>query len=128
VTALAVSGPHRALALEALEVTLDPAHGRQILALVDAELATKHRLERLAEASAGAPDGSGPQGLTDLLREIVADPRDDWRSAWVTACAMYTAQARGTWDLLDTRRAQALDDPAIDELLALAGSLHPSVP
>ncbi|MET0773192.1 MAG: hypothetical protein ABWZ82_08920 [Candidatus Limnocylindrales bacterium] len=119
VTALSTPGPHVALALEALEVTLDPAEARQVLPLAGPGLASAERLGALS-AALHDPGDTHPAAsdLAGWLRDIVEDPDAAWRSAWVTACALFAADARGLLAGIDTRRARALGDPAVDEVLA----------
>ena len=117
-----------ALALEALEVTLQPANATQVVPVADPELAPEERLRRLVARSARPVDEPSGRDLAGWLRDIVEDPQQAWRSSAVSACALYAAKARGLLGTMDTRRARALGEPAIDEVLALAGHGRPSVP
>jgi hypothetical protein len=121
-------GPHVALALEALAVTLDPTEASRVLPLATPELTPETRLERLAGTRAGSSaTAPASSDLAGRLRDIVEDPGDAWRSAWLTACALYAARTRGLMADIDTRRARALGDPAIDEQVAAVEQPWPSV-
>ena len=56
------------------------------------------------------------------LRDLVADADGQWRSAWLRACAIHAAKARGVLGQVDVRAARALGDPIIDEVLGSAST------
>ena len=54
-----------------------------------------------------------------ILRDLVEDRGDVWRSTWVRTCAIRAANARGVASACDFVPALALGDSAIDEELDL---------
>lgn len=104
-----------ALAGEALEVLLASAESKVVGAILLADLPVPERLQRLPDAPADAPaDADG------WVRDLVADAGEHWRSAWLRACAVYAAQARGVLDQAGAASARALGDPIVDEALVRA--------
>jgi hypothetical protein len=75
----------RALAIEWMEVTFVGAD-RDAIALIEPGLPAVERLRLLTR-------GLGGPALppTAILHDLVADPRDMWRSSWLSACALATA-------------------------------------
>ena len=59
-----------------------------------------------------------PSDLAEWLRDLVEDPRDDWRSDWLRACAIHFAKTRSLLGQCNLGRARALGDPVIDEVLS----------
>ena len=120
---------HLALALEALEVSLSPDESRQVLPLARPDAGPAERLHALAPStgSRGERRRTPPRELAAWLRDIAEDPEDTWRSSWATACALFVARIRGLLDGIDTSRARAMADPAIDELLDAPGTPAVSV-
>ncbi len=56
------------------------------------------------------------------LQDLVADADGQWRSAWLRACAIHAASARGVLERVDLVAARALGDPVIDEVLSSANA------
>jgi hypothetical protein len=127
VTALSTPGSHVALALEALEVTLAPAELKQVLLLARPDMAPEDRLDGSATQRTAGLGFPSVHDAAAWLRDIVEDRHGEWRSAWLSACALYAATARGLLDGIDTQRVRAMQDPAIDEVLAL-GEPRRSIP
>ena len=107
------AGRSSALAQEALGVLLDSETSRMVLALLQPGLSIAERLDRLPATFAG----DGVAGLTELLRELVEDRNDRWRSSWLRACAINAARARRLLETLDLGPARSLGDPLVDEVL-----------
>jgi hypothetical protein len=128
-TALVTAGPHVALALEALEVTLSPEEAKLVLPLARPDATPAERL-RAFTAAPSVDEPAPPADLAGWLRDIVEDRQATWRSSWATACALSVARSRDLLRGIDTSRARAVADPAIDELLDVAGpsggSMDPS--
>jgi hypothetical protein len=114
---LGASGPGSPLALEALEVVLGPAESKQVLALLQPGLPLSERLNQLPP-----PSSEGPTDLVGWLQDLVADADGHWRSAWLRACALHAAKARGLLGPEDVRAARALGDPIIDEVVGSAST------
>ena len=55
-----------------------------------------------------------------VLRDLVEDADDRWRSTWLRACAVHAARARGVLQRIDLLTTRALGDPIVDEELSLA--------
>jgi hypothetical protein len=111
---VAGGGPHAPLAREALEVVLGGAQARLVLALLEPGLAPADRLARFR-----APAGHPPD-VEAVLRELVEDADDRWRSSWLRACAIHAARPRGVLRRVDLSTTRALGDPLVDEELALS--------
>jgi hypothetical protein len=99
---LGAGGSSGALALEAIEVLLTPAEAKLALPLLHPGLSVAQRLERLP-APPPVPARTDPKAVAEWLQDIVEDPDGHWRSAWLRACALHAARARG-WDLGDRGR------------------------
>lgn len=97
---------HRPLALETLEVTVGRSAFPLCLALLDPQLHDAERRDQLATLI-GSP---AVLGSTQTLVELIDDPADYWRDAWLRACALY---ALAGVDPARAREAAAgwLDDP-----------------
>ncbi len=109
---LGAGGPGGALAVEALEVLLGASEARVVAAILLPDLPHQQRLARLPDQPVDLPvDAAG------WLRDLVADPGDHWRSAWLRACAVHAATARGFLDPVAAAAARQLGDPIVDELL-----------
>ena len=104
------------LALEALEVVLGPARAARLAPVLDHRDAPEERLAGLLAATGTRPD---ERGVDVLLADLVEDAAGAWRSAWVRACAVRAAVARGLVANLDLRSAVALGDPVVAEELQL---------
>ena len=100
-----------ALAVEALDVALGPTESRQVLPIVQPDLPVDERLARLGTPHDARPD---PEGC---LRDLIGDVDGHWRSAWLRACAIHAAKARGILGQVDVTAARALGDPIVDEVL-----------
>jgi len=109
---LGAGGASASLAREALEVLLSPLDSKQVLPLLMPELTIMERLDRLPP-----PADDRPTDLIAWLQDVIEDARGEWRSAWLRACAIHAATARGVLDQMDLDAARALGDPIIDELL-----------
>jgi hypothetical protein len=101
-----------ALAWEALDVLLDSRESTMVRAALLSDPASAAALDR----SLGAADDT-PFDIVHWLRELVEDPDDQWRSSWLTACALYAARERGVLPAMDVTRARAVGDPVIAEEL-----------
>ena len=102
------------LAVEALEVALGAKDAARVMPVLDARPSAGVRLQRLIAAT-GAPT---PESDPDLiLRDMVEDRADVWRSTWLRTCAIRAANARGIASSCDIVPALALGDAAIDEEL-----------
>jgi len=114
--------PSAALAVEALEVDVGPTESRLVIALLDPHLRPAERLERLIPQAGTAAD---PRDAENWLQDLVEDADDGWRSAWLRACAIHAAGARGLLGGVDLASARALGDPVVDEELGRAlGGMH----
>ena len=102
------------LALEALGVVLGSERSGPVLALIQPNLTITERLRLLPTE----PSSDRPSDLEEQLRDLVEDPRGEWRSTWLRACAIHAARARALLDRLDLSHARALADPIVDEVLA----------
>lgn len=102
------------LAIEALGVVLGSERSGPVLALLQPNLTIAERLRRLPTE----PSSDPPSDLEGRFRDLVEDPRGEWRSPWVRACAIHAARARALLDRLDLSHARALADPIVDEVLA----------
>jgi HEAT repeat protein len=106
-------GSRRALALEALDVLLDSAEAKWVLALLHPHLTIPERLARLTASTAA----NSPSDLAGWLRDLLEDREGRWASPWLRACAIHAASARGLLDRMDLAPARAAGDPLIDEEL-----------
>jgi hypothetical protein len=113
VAGLAVVGPQQALAVEAVQVVLEPGEASLARALIHPDLTAEARLEQLT-ASAVVPS----RDVVDCLRDIAEDAGGEWRSPWLRACALHAARGRNALDDFDLAPARALGDPIVDEVLA----------
>ena len=112
---VSLEGP-ASLAVEALEVALGTSEAARVMPVLDARPSAGERLARL-RAATGAP---APESDPDLiLRDMVEDRADVWRSTWLRTCAIRAANARGVASTCDVVPALALGDAAIDEELDL---------
>ena len=110
---LSLEGP-APLAVEALEVALGAGDAARVMPVLDARPSARERLQRLLAAT-GAPT---PESDPDLiLRDMVEDRADVWRSTWLRTCAIRAANTRGVASTCDVVPALALGDAAIDEEL-----------
>lgn len=112
---LATDGP-APLAVEALDVLLGSAEAGKVTPVVDPGPSPADRLRRLRAATGAGVVESDPSAV---LRDMVEDRGDVWRSAWVRACAVHAAVARGIAAGLDVAPGRALGDPVVDEELDL---------
>jgi hypothetical protein len=117
IVGLAAGGPSAALAVEALEVGIGPAESRPVVALIDPRLTPSERLGRLMPPDRATAD---PRPAEDWLRDLVEDANQGWRSAWLRACAIHVAGARGLLGRFDLSSVRALGDPVVDEELGSA--------
>ena len=113
---LSAGGSSGALAMEALGVLLTPAEAKLALPLLDPGLSFAAQLERLPAPPPGPARGD-PSDAGAWLHDVVEDPDGQWRSAWLCACAIHTAKARGVLAQFDVDAVRALGDPIIDEVL-----------
>ncbi len=114
---LAAGGSSGALAMEALAVLLSPAESRQVVPLLHPDLTITERLDQLPALAGGAA-----LDIVGWLQDLVADADGQWRSAWLRACAIHAASARGVLERVDLVAARALGDPVIDEVLSSANA------
>ena len=112
--ALRTPGRGASVAAEALGVMLRVDEGRRVLAILAPGRSDADRLRGL-----GGDDGP-PAGIDATLKDLVEDRDGEWRSAWLRACAIHEAIARGRLAGMDLAAAKTLGDPVIDELLATA--------
>ena len=113
---LDLEGHPSALAVEALTVELGADQTAAVLAVLDPSLGAADRLRRIG-ARAVAPTAPG-----GLIRELIEDRTDTWRSPWLRACAIHAAAAHGDLGSIDTSRARKVGDPIIDEELDRASA------
>jgi hypothetical protein len=114
---LAAGGRSAALAVEALEVGVGPTESRLVVPLLDPSLTPAQRLGLLGPPARAA---AAPRDVEDWLRDLVEDTDDDWRSAWLRACAIHSAGACGLLGRVDLAPARALGDQVVDEELRVA--------
>jgi hypothetical protein len=112
---LGLDGPD-ALAVEALEVVLGSEEAARVTPVLDGRPTAGDRLRRL-RAATGVTSTETDAGA--ILRDLVEDRGDVWRSTWVRTCAIRAANARGVASSCDFVPALALGDSAIDEELDL---------
>lgn len=110
---LSLEGP-APLAVEALEVALGSQEAARVMPVLDARPSAAERLERLRAATGAPPPETDP---VLILRDMVEDRADVWRSTWLRTCAIRAANARGVASTCDVVPALALGDAAIDEEL-----------
>ncbi len=112
---LGLDGPDP-LAVEALEVVLGSEEAARVTPVLDGRPTAGDRLRRL-QAATGVTSTETDAGA--ILRDLVEDRGDVWRSTWVRTCAIRAANARGVASSCDFVPALALGDSAIDEELDL---------
>jgi hypothetical protein len=82
-------GARRALGLEALDVVVSRAEAGVALPLVRHDLTLAERAAALRHARPHARTGD------EWIADIAGDPENVWRSAWLAACALHSAQGTG---------------------------------
>ena len=87
-----------------------------VLTLLEPGLAAADRLARFRATASDAP------GVEAVLRDLVEDADDRWRSPWLRACAIHAARARGALHRIDLFTTRALGDPIVDEELSISGA------
>ena len=121
IVGLSAGASNAALAVEALEVAVGTTESRVVVPLLDPSLTPAQRLANLTRSGrAAAPR----RDAEDSLRDLVEDADDGWRSAWLRACAIHAAGARGVLGRIDLSGARALRDPVVDEELGGSAQRH----
>jgi hypothetical protein len=110
-TAILTGGPGASLAVEAIAVVLGSAGSKRVLPVLRLDLTVEERLTGLLAQYIAPPH---PE---DCLRDLIRDVDGHWRSAWLRACAIHAAKARGILGQVDVTAARALGDPIVDEEL-----------
>jgi hypothetical protein len=108
------------VAVEVVEVVVGGHVAAVALALLDPRLGAAERLDRLS--AAGVESGARPGGREDAVRRVVQAPVEGGPSAWLRACAVWTARRDGALARCDLSRARCVDDPVLAEQLALVES------
>jgi hypothetical protein len=76
----------RAMALEALEITLPGALKSLVSPLIDEHMSFAQRIQRL-----NRQEVLPQQSRQDRLQDLIANPAGVWQANWVRACAIYAA-------------------------------------
>jgi hypothetical protein len=107
----------RAIALEALEVTLGRESAEVVVAAADPNLSAAERRARLAVSpSVPSPSVSGEgehSRVTGVLQDVIEDPDGIWAQPWLRACALHAMA------LIDPRRAADVAPHWVDDLDAV---------
>jgi hypothetical protein len=107
----------RAIALEALEVTLGRESAEVVVAAADPNLSAAERRARLALSplvpSPSVSGGGEHSRVIDVLQDVIEDPDGIWAQPWLRACALHAMA------LIDPQRAADVAPHWVDDLDAV---------